>query len=117
MPGSFLYHRNHARHLPANLVQRTCFRAIVIVPVSSFSLVTTKPVSSGSLYLSQLTPPSNRKASTMSTVLIVVLAVYAAVMTYLRATAAATKTQVDDKLLAAGEKVQPIVDFVTPKVK
>lgn len=53
----------------------------------------------------------------MSTVLIVVLAVYAAVMTYLRATAAATKTQVDDKLLAAGEKVQPIVDFVTPKVK
>jgi hypothetical protein len=52
-----------------------------------------------------------------STVLIIVLAVYSAVMTYLRATASATKTTVDDKLLAAGETVEPVVDYLKTKVK
>ena len=51
----------------------------------------------------------------MDTVLVIALAVYAAVMTYLRATASKTKTTVDDKLLVVGEKVEPFVDFIKPK--
>ena len=38
-------------------------------------------------------------------------------MTYLRATAKATKTTVDDKLLEAGEKIEPVVDLVKSKVE
>jgi hypothetical protein len=52
----------------------------------------------------------------METVLIVVLAAFSALMVYLRATASKTETQVDDKLLAAGEKVEPVVDYVKSKV-
>ena len=52
----------------------------------------------------------------METILIVALAVYAALMTYLRATAAKTKNTVDDKLFAVGEKVEPVVDLVKSKV-
>lgn len=53
----------------------------------------------------------------METVIIVVLGVYAAVMTYLRATSKATKTDVDDKLLSYGEKVEPIVEYVKTKTQ
>lgn len=53
----------------------------------------------------------------METVIIVVLAAYSALMTYLRATASKTKTKVDDKMLAAGEKIEPLVDAVKPKTK
>jgi flagellar biosynthesis/type III secretory pathway ATPase len=52
----------------------------------------------------------------METAIIVVLAAFSAVMVYLRATAPKTATAVDDKLLEIGEKVQVIVDAVTPKV-
>jgi len=51
----------------------------------------------------------------MSTALLIIVSVYAAVMTYLRATAAKTKTTVDDKLLKAGEAVEPVVDFLKTK--
>ncbi len=53
----------------------------------------------------------------METVLIVVLAVYAAVMTYLRATAKTTETKVDDKILEIGEKAEAIVELLKPKPK
>lgn len=52
----------------------------------------------------------------MTTALIVALAVYAALMTYLRATAHRTKTTVDDKLLEIGEKVEPIVILIQDRV-
>lgn len=51
------------------------------------------------------------------TVLTIILAVYAAAMTYLRLTAKATATPVDDKLLEVGEKVEPIVNLVKDKVE
>lgn len=50
-----------------------------------------------------------------ATIIAIVLGVYAAAMTYLRATAKVTHTQVDDKLLALGEKAQAIVDLIKPK--
>jgi len=52
----------------------------------------------------------------MEIILICILAAYSAAMTYLRLTAAKTATTVDDKVLAIGEKVEPVVDFVRPKV-
>lgn len=42
----------------------------------------------------------------------IVLAVYAAAMTYLKLTAAKTETKVDDKLLEVGEKIAPVVDLI-----
>lgn len=48
----------------------------------------------------------------METVVIVVLALYAAVMTYLRASAAKTATKLDDKALEYGEKIEPVVDLI-----
>lgn len=53
----------------------------------------------------------------MTTAIVIILGVYAAVMTYLRATAAKTETKVDDKLLSAGEAVEPVVDFLKTKVE
>lgn len=50
------------------------------------------------------------------TAITIILGIYAAVMTYLRLTAAKTKTTVDDKLLEAGEKIEPVVDLVKDKV-
>lgn len=50
------------------------------------------------------------------TVLTIILAVYAAAMTYLKLTAAKTETKVDDKLLEFGEKAAPIVDLFKDKV-
>lgn len=52
----------------------------------------------------------------METVIIVILGIYAGVMTYLRATASKTVTLVDDKVLEVGEKVEPIIEFIKPKV-
>jgi hypothetical protein len=52
----------------------------------------------------------------MATALVIVLGIYAAVMTYLRATASKTDTKVDDKLLAAGEAVEPVIEFLETKV-
>jgi len=49
-------------------------------------------------------------------ILTIVLAVYAAAMTYLRLTAKKTENKVDDKMLEVGEKVEPIVDLVKVKV-
>lgn len=53
----------------------------------------------------------------MTTAIIVALAVYSAAMTYLKATASKTKTTVDDKILAAGEKILPIIDFLRVQVE
>jgi hypothetical protein len=53
----------------------------------------------------------------MSTVLVVLLAVYAAAMTILRVVAPKTETKVDDKLLAAGEAVEPVIDLLKTKVE
>ncbi len=50
-----------------------------------------------------------------ATVLLVVVSAYAAVLTYLRATASKTKTKADDELLAVLEKAEPFVDAVKPK--
>ena len=50
------------------------------------------------------------------TVAVILLAVYSAVMTYLRMTASRTKTLVDDKLLEAGEKIEPLVDLAKDKI-
>jgi len=49
-------------------------------------------------------------------VITIVLAVYAAIMTYLKLTASKTKNTVDDKLLEVGEKVEPVVDMIKDKV-
>ncbi len=49
-------------------------------------------------------------------VITIVLAVYAAIMTYLKLAAPKTKNTVDDKLLEAGEKVEPIVEMIKDKV-
>lgn len=51
-----------------------------------------------------------------TTVIVIVLGIYAAAMTYLRATASKTKTDVDDKLLKAGEAVEPVIEFLETKV-
>lgn len=51
------------------------------------------------------------------TVLTIILAVYAAAMTYLRLTASKTATKVDDKMLEAGEKIGPVVDLIRSKVE
>lgn len=50
------------------------------------------------------------------TILTIILAVYAAAMTYLKLTAAKTETKVDDKMLEVGEKVAPIIDLLKDKV-
>lgn len=50
-----------------------------------------------------------------TTVLVVVLAAYSAVLTYLRVTAPKTKTKVDDELLAALEKAEPFAEAIKPK--
>lgn len=52
----------------------------------------------------------------METVIIVLLGIYSAAMTYLRFAAKKTKTTVDDKLLEAGEKIEPVVDLVKDRV-
>jgi hypothetical protein len=49
------------------------------------------------------------------TILTIILAVYAALMTYLKLTAAKTETKVDDKILEVGEKVAPIVELIKDK--
>ena len=51
----------------------------------------------------------------MEVYIICALAAFSAVLMYLRATAAKTATQVDDKILAALEKVEPVVEAVKPK--
>lgn len=50
------------------------------------------------------------------TILTIILAVYAAAMTYLKLTAAKTETKVDDKILEIGEKAAPIIDLLKDKV-
>lgn len=52
----------------------------------------------------------------LTTALVVLLAVYSALMTYLRATADKTETKLDDKLLAAGIKIESVVDYLKTKV-
>ncbi len=51
----------------------------------------------------------------METVIIVVLSAFSAMMVYLRATAAKTKNTYDDRVLAALEKVEPLVKALEPK--
>lgn len=46
----------------------------------------------------------------MELVIGILIGLFTAGMVYLRRTAKLTKTTVDDKLLEAGEKVEPIVD-------
>ena len=52
----------------------------------------------------------------MTTALIIVLAVYAAALTYLRATASKTKTTADDKALEVLEKGKTVADILQAKV-
>jgi len=52
----------------------------------------------------------------MTTIVIVAIAAFMAGMGFLRVVAPLTKTKVDDKLLAAGEKVEPAVLYVKGKV-
>ncbi len=51
----------------------------------------------------------------METIIICVLATFSAVMLFLRATAAKTKNTYDDRVLAALEKVEPLVEALKPK--
>lgn len=51
------------------------------------------------------------------TILTIILAVYAAAMTYLKLTASKTETKVDDKMLEVGEKIAPVVDLLKDKVE
>ncbi len=51
----------------------------------------------------------------MSTVAVVALSVFSAVMVYLRLAAPKTKNTYDDRVLALLEKVEPLVEAFKPK--
>ncbi len=53
----------------------------------------------------------------METAIIIILGIYAAVMTYLRSTAAKTKSTVDDKVLEYGEKIEPVVELIKDRTE